>query len=113
MANYAAYVEEGLLKNIDSPFDEIVEQSIIGSDRFVDWVKREYLLKRSVNCKEEPARVHLQQSFFFEDVIQHVAKYFGVDRDSILTRKLHSLGWTQFYFYKLNYFNILCRLNSN
>ena len=87
MANYAAYVEEGLLKNIDSPFDEVVEQSIIGSDRFVDWVKREYLLKRSVDKKEEPALAHLQQSFFFEDVLQHVTKYYGVDQDSVLTRK--------------------------
>ena len=59
MRNYATYVEEGLLKNLESPFDDVVEQSIIGGDRFVDKVKREYLLMRSGDTKEEPALLHL------------------------------------------------------
>jgi putative transposase len=87
IANYAVYVEEGLLKDVESPFDDIVEQSIIGGDRFVDWVKREYLLIRSGDKKEEPALFHLQQSFSFDDVITHVARYFGIDQESVLKRK--------------------------
>ena len=43
MKNYASYVEEGLLKDLESPFTDIIEQSIIGSNRFVDKIKREYL----------------------------------------------------------------------
>ena len=87
MKNYATYVEEGLLKNLENPFDDVVEQSIIGSDRFVDWVKREYLLTRLGEKKDEPALIHLQQSFSFEDVIDHVSKYFEVDQAAVLTRK--------------------------
>ena len=36
MKNYATYVEEGLLKDLKSPFNDITEQSIIGSDGFID-----------------------------------------------------------------------------
>ena len=87
MVNYASYVEEGLLKDLESPFNDIVEQSIIGGDRFVEWVKREYLLLRTGNKKEEPALVHLQQSFPFDDVIRHVATYFGIDTESVVKRR--------------------------
>jgi hypothetical protein len=66
--NYAAYVEEGLRQDLKSPFDDIVEPSIIGSDRFVDWIKREYLLRRSSDRGEEPALVHLPKSFSIDHV---------------------------------------------
>ncbi len=87
MTNYAAYVEEGLLKNIENPFDDVVEQSIIGSDRFVDWVKREYLLMRDANKREDAALIHLQQSFDFDEIIQHVVEYFDIIEELILERK--------------------------
>ena len=51
-----------------------------------------YLLKRSVDEKEELALVHLQQSFKFEDIIQAVAAYFGVDPYSVLTRASGNLA---------------------
>jgi chromosomal replication initiation ATPase DnaA len=52
-----------------------------------NWIKREYLLMRSGDKKEEPALLGLQQSFAVDDVIDHVAKHFGVDQGSIQTRK--------------------------
>ena len=85
--NYAVYVEEGLRRNLESPFDDMVKQTIIGSDRFVDWVKREHLLRRPSNKGEEPALVHLQQSFSIDDIINHVALVYDVDRESIRKRK--------------------------
>ena len=37
--------------------------------------------------KEEPAFFHLQKSFPVDDVIEHVAAYFGINQNSVLTRK--------------------------
>ena len=87
MRNYASYVEEGLLKDLESPFNDIVEQSIIGSDRFVERVKREYLLLRSSQKDQEPDLVHLQQSFMLDEIINHVASEFKIEVGSIVQRR--------------------------
>ncbi len=84
--NYSAYVEEGLVNEVDSPFDEIVEQTILGSESFVDRIKREYLLRRCADRSEEPSLLHLQRSFSFEEVIKHVAAAFKVEPECILKR---------------------------
>jgi hypothetical protein len=64
-----------------------LSQSIIGSDQFVDWVKREYLLMRDANKREDPALIHLQQSFDFDEIIRHVVEYFNITEELILERK--------------------------
>jgi hypothetical protein len=87
MKNYTTYAEEGLLKNLESPLDEVVEQTIIGSDRFVDRIKRDYLLNRNADKNEEHCLVHLQQSFSFDEVINHVASILDVAPEVILERK--------------------------
>ena len=87
MKNYASYVEGGLLKDLESPFTDIIEQSIIGSDRFVDKIKREYLLFRSSDKNQEPGLVHLQQSFLVDEIINHVANVFKIKSESILQRR--------------------------
>jgi len=86
LKNYAGYVEEGLLKNLESPFDEVIEQSIIGSDSFIDRIKREYLLNRCGDKNEEHSLVHLQQSFSFDEVIDRVSATLGVAPEKILNR---------------------------
>ncbi len=87
MLNYARYVEEGLLKNLENPFDSVVEQSIIGSDRFIDRIKRKYLLQRTGDKNEEHSLVHLQQSFSVDEVINHVSLVLGVKSSLLLKRK--------------------------
>ncbi len=87
LKNYVAYVEEGLLKNLESPLDEVVAQTIIGSDSFVDRIKRDYLLNRSADKNEEHCLVHLQQSFSFDEVINHVASILDVAPETIFERK--------------------------
>ena len=86
MKNYAGYVEEGLLKNLESPFDEVIEQSIIGSDSFIDRIKREYLLNRSGDKNKEHSLIHLQQSFSFDEVIDRVSATLDVAPEKILNR---------------------------
>jgi putative transposase len=87
MKNYRRYVEEGLLQDVENPFDDIREQSILGSDSFMDWVKREFLLNRDIDTREQPSLNHLQRSFAFSDITDVIAANFGVDPEQILKRK--------------------------
>ena len=67
MKNYRRYVEEGLLKNIPSPFDDITEQSLMGSDSFIDRIKRQFLLSRDVrprNKNEQPGACSFTKLIF-------------------------------------------------
>jgi len=36
MKEYRRFVEEGLVKKIEDPFQKVVAQSILGSERFID-----------------------------------------------------------------------------
>ena len=62
---------------------DISQQCVLGSDTFLDWVKREDLPDR----KEEPSLVHLQESFSFEELAFVVSEIYGVSPDEILKRK--------------------------
>ena len=90
MKNYRRYVEEGLLKNIPSPFDDITEQSLMGSDSFVDRIKRQFLLSRDVNRRnknEQPGLIHLQSSFSFDGIVATVAWVCKVKAADIIKRR--------------------------
>ncbi len=87
ISNYAAYVGEGLHKNLESPFVEITEQSILGSEHFVDRIKREYLLLRSSANGQKPSLIHLQQSYSADEVVGHVAKCYDIAPAFVLRRK--------------------------
>ena len=90
MKNYRRYVEEGLLKNIPSPFDDITEQSLMGSDSFIDRIKRQFLLSRDVrprNKNEQPGLVHLQSSFSFDEIVATVASVCQVKSADIIKRR--------------------------
>ena len=91
MKNYRRYVEEGLLKNIPCPFDDITEQSLMGTDSFVDRIKRQFLLSRDVNSRhrnEQPGLVHLQSSFSFNEIVATVASVCNVKIADIFKRRL-------------------------
>ena len=45
MCNYKAYVASGLAKGIEDPFDRAEGQFILGSDSFIDRIRRKYILK--------------------------------------------------------------------
>ncbi len=87
MRRYRRYVEEGLLREVENPFLAAAEQSIVGTDSFVDHIKREYLLRRQSDRREEPSLVHLQASFSLEEVTAAVAVLYGVVPDRLLQRK--------------------------
>jgi hypothetical protein len=87
MRRYRRFVEEGLLRDLESPYDGAAEQSIVGSDRFVDRIKRAYLLSRTGDRREEPSLVHLQESFSVEEIAEAVSGLYDIQSAELLRRR--------------------------
>jgi hypothetical protein len=87
MRRYRQFVEEGLLRELESPYEGAAEQSIVGSDRFVDRIKRAYLLSRKGNRREEPSLVHLQESFTLAEITEAVAGLHDIQSAELLRRR--------------------------
>ena len=88
MKNYRAYVEEGLYKDIDNPFELAIRQQIIGSETFAERITRTKILKRKVkDRREESTLCAFQQSLNPDDIVNAIAEYFEISRESILQRR--------------------------
>jgi len=88
MVGYRRYVEQGLTTDLASPFLSLREQSILGSDSFVDRIRRRYLLSRKVSADgEEPALAHLTHSLDPHEVVATVADLYGVISADLLKRR--------------------------
>jgi len=72
--NYREYVEEGLGGKVESPFLDVVAQSILGDEEFVNQVTRSQLLGRNADSREEPALRKLQAGLAPEDIFQVLHK---------------------------------------
>ncbi len=82
---YAEYVEEGLLRDLGNPLARLEGQMILGTEPFVDRIRRAYVLMRHGDKREQPAFARARQSVPFEAVARCVGKVCGVKPDSLLT----------------------------
>ena len=85
MRRYGAYVEEGLLRDLDNPLARLEGQTILGTEPFVDRIRRKYVLTRDADKREQPAFARARQSVPFEAVARCVARQCRVQPDSLLT----------------------------
>ncbi len=86
-ANYRDYVEQGLLRELASPLSEATAGSILGSEAFVEQVKRQRLLGEPLDEREQPALRRLQGAFEPEEVLSAVAGLFGISEEKIVERR--------------------------
>ena len=77
--NYREYVEEGLGITLESPFAEVIAQSVLGDDEFVNEVARDHLFNRKADEREEPSLRQLQGALLPSRVTKAVAAAFGID----------------------------------
>ncbi|MBW1796208.1 MAG: transposase [Deltaproteobacteria bacterium] len=87
---YREYVFGGMLGQIENPFDDVVHQCVLGTEDFVDWVKKKLSWEKQ---REVPSLRKLRRSIPIEDIIENVSAAFGVEPTLILTpnRKLSTL----------------------
>lgn len=87
MRRYRRYVEAGLLRELESPYAGCAEQSIVARDRFLDRIKRAYVLGGQRNRREEPWRVHLQESFGLAEITETVAGLYEITSAELVRRR--------------------------
>jgi REP element-mobilizing transposase RayT len=81
---YREYVYHALRGNIENPFEEVVHQSILGTQDFIEWVKNKLPRKRQ---REVPSLTKLYRDMCVEQIIGEVAKAGDAQADDLRDRK--------------------------
>jgi len=81
---YREYVLRGIDGEIENPFEDVLHQSILGTQSFVEWVKKKLPRKES---REVPALRGIQRNLSADQVIGAVSQFCGVKTEEILDRK--------------------------
>jgi hypothetical protein len=76
--SYRTYVKEGMRRKLESPLVALVHGAILGSERFVEKVRR--LVAGRPPNREVPVLSQLQKRPDVQEVIGAVAEHFGCDR---------------------------------
>jgi REP element-mobilizing transposase RayT len=85
---YAAYVEQGLTEDLWEPSAAAAAQTVIGSDRFVDRLRRALTeLAENANLRREAGQQRALQAWVsLEDVTAAVARHYDCDPEALLRR---------------------------
>ncbi len=81
---FREYVMHAIDGEIENPFDDVVHQSILGAQDFVDWVKQKLPRKGQ---REVPSLKKLQHDFPVERIILEVAKAGNAKAGDLQDRK--------------------------
>ncbi len=87
MQGYRLFVEEGLMKEICDPAAAAEARSILGSEGFVDWVRREFLLRRPAAGREQPELQMRQGGFSLAEVVAAAARVTGIPKEVLKVRR--------------------------
>jgi hypothetical protein len=88
MKAYRLYVEEGLLKGVEDPAVAMEIRSVLGSDSFADWVKREFLLRRATADLCELSELRgAQAEAGLDEWLAAVGAEYGVPIDALRRRR--------------------------
>jgi len=100
---YKEYMIEGLNTTLDSPFKEIKSQIILGSEGFVDKLKR--YLKEKTKMREIPALRTLKKTLTIEDIIREVGDCFHIKKEALISksgREMRQIAMEMAYRYTNN-----------
>jgi len=88
MTAYRSYVENGLYKEVENPFDLAIRQQIIGSETFAEKIARKYLLKRNPeNARDNYELFKAARVLPPEEIVKLTAKAFNTTVEKTLARK--------------------------
>ena len=88
---YRNYVEDGISKTTENPFNHVSSQAILGDGHFVESMKRRYAMNLT-NAREQKELSRLRSSFDFDEILKIVSAVSKVGEKDILKRRsAHSL----------------------
>jgi len=85
MRRYREYVEEGLLRELDNPLDRLDGQMMLGTEGFIDRIRRAYVLTRSADRREQPAFDRARQSVSVDTLAGWVAAVYKCRPEKLFT----------------------------
>jgi putative transposase len=91
-SRYRSFVYSGLDGELENPFENVVHQSILGTDEFVEWVKGEVSLEPD---REVPAIKRLRRSVAAQELLGVIASWYGIEPKEVLERKRRVAGIRQ------------------
>ena len=83
--HYRRFVEEGLLREIDNPWEAVKWQSVLGRENFLQRLK-DQIKARAAGDRELPALRELRLGGEVEPILECVAKAYGCTRAELLSR---------------------------
>ena len=87
MKRYRLYVEEGLMRGIEDPAAVAKARSVLGSDSFLEWVKREFHLRRAGALGEVAEARQARGSFSLGEVVDAVSAATGAKAHLLRSRR--------------------------
>ncbi len=85
--NYREFVEEGLLTDAESPFEDIKGQVVLGEPGFVDWLYESVLKNAKPDKTEQSKSRELVKEIKQELIIDTVCNVFKVEKTELLKRR--------------------------
>ena len=82
--SYREFVEEGLLKDTVSPFEDVKGQVILGKSSFADWIYENVMKRVKPDLTEQSRSRVLIKEIRHEQIISKVCEVFKVDKEQLL-----------------------------
>lgn len=83
--NYSKFVEEGLISKIEDPFEYIIAQSILGSEKFIDDIKRK-LNNEGINDKQGSGAKNTITATEFPVILEVVSETYKIPVEEIINK---------------------------
>ena len=84
---YRHFVEEGLLREIENPFEQVRWQSVLGDESFVRRLKDKF---KSRHDHREVTGIHKLRMLNADEVIKRVANHYGTSPHALLQKRVHA-----------------------
>lgn len=97
---YRRFVEEGLLREIESPLEAVQGQSVLGKEDFLQGI-RDRLESRKEEGREVPALRQLRPHAPWESIVKCVGQAYRVPAEELLRRGARATRgeeWQWFWF---------------
>ncbi len=85
--SYREFVEEGLLTDVESPFDDIKGHVVLGESGFVDWLYESVLKNAKPDKIEQSKSRGLVKEIQQRLIIDTVCKVFKVEETEVIRRR--------------------------
>ncbi|MCP4268228.1 MAG: hypothetical protein GY777_22085 [Candidatus Brocadiaceae bacterium] len=85
--SYREFVEEGLLTDVESPFDDIKGHVVLGKPGFVDWLYESVLKNAKLDRTEQSKSKELVKEIQQEVIIDTICKVFNVEKAEVVRRR--------------------------